>query len=143
MERIAGGSPPPQQNVEVVLRHLDALSRTDLDAVMATYHPEAELDISPFGFERADGAIQTGDRAIRQAFEGVLDTWAEVRVEPRRLIDAGGQVMVLFHFWGRTRSGIELEQDGAEVSTVLSGRIVRDVIYPNDAAALRAFAEAA
>jgi ketosteroid isomerase-like protein len=143
MERIKRGRRSRHPNVELVLRNLDALSRTDLDAVMDTYDPDAELDISPFGFESSDGAVCKGRHEIRQAFEGVLEAWSEVCIEPHSLIDGGRQVLVAFHFWGRTASGIELEQDGAEVSTVSGGRIVREVIYPSASAALQAVAPAA
>jgi len=72
-------------------------------------------------------AVESGVRHDRKAFAGIRDAYEDVRVEPERFIDAGGDdVVVIGRVTGKGRgSGVEIDWRQGYVWTVRDGRAVR------------------
>src|SRR3954454_3720632 len=68
-----------QEDVEIVRRSTDAVSRRDLDGWLETWAQDAMLDWS--NARAFDAGIYRGHREIRAFAEGFLATWDEVRFE--------------------------------------------------------------
>jgi ketosteroid isomerase-like protein len=74
-------------------------------------------------------------------YESEADAWDRQRIEPERLIDAGGRVVVFQREYQRGRSsGLELVVETAAVVDLRNGRVVRIPGYIERAAALKAVA---
>jgi ketosteroid isomerase-like protein len=127
-----------QENVEIVRTLYESLNDRDWDRFREVCDPDVELRGTIGGLEE--------DRLIRGA-EGIralteeedTEIWDEHLVEPRKLIDAGEQVVVLQREYDRGKSsGVELVVDMAAVVDLRDGRVVRVQPYMDAAAALEA-----
>ena len=129
------------ENVEVVRRVYEAVSRRDTESVLAFYDPEVTLEAGPGTIGEALGTrvyrgydgLRAFDRAWREAFED-LDTFCE------ETIDAGDKVVTAAKYRARGRgSGVEVEgplQYG--VWTLREGVIVRVVWFATREEAIEA-----
>lgn len=126
------------ENVEIVRRMYEFLSRRDYEGMVELVDPDVEQHGTVGGLE--EGNISRGVDQIRQRFEAEnIEVWEEHRIEPVRFIEAGEQVVVIQHEYQRGRgSGVEIEIDTASVFDVRGGRIVRIQPYMDPAAALEA-----
>jgi ketosteroid isomerase-like protein len=127
-----------QENVEIVRRLSEFLSRKDWEGMLELVDPDVELRGTVGGLE--ESYVSRGVDPIRQRFEAEdNEVWAEHRIEPVRFIDAGERVVVIHREYQRGKgSGVEVEIDTATVFDVRGGRIVRMQPYMNPAAALEA-----
>jgi ketosteroid isomerase-like protein len=68
------------------------------------------------------------------------DVWGtDLRVEPLEIIDLGTRVVILYTVLTRGQgSGVRLAGKWATVSTLKHGRVIRDQVYLDHAAALEA-----
>ena len=64
--------------------------------------------------------------------------WAEISLEPDRIIDIGERVLVLSHFQGTGRDGIEARLPIAHVWTLWNGLVVRVDAFSDQQKALEA-----
>jgi ketosteroid isomerase-like protein len=112
----------PEQNVEIIRLGIDAFNRRDLDEVLRTYDPDAEVDWSPS--PGVEAGIYRGREAIRGLWNTFLETWEQVTVSVDEFIDCGESVVVpnRTHFCGR--DGIEVDAYSVSVVTLRDGRIV-------------------
>jgi uncharacterized protein len=125
-----------QENVEIARRAYEAFNRGDIDGLLDLCAPGIEWeDMGTF-----DTDAVTGKEAVRAFFKTGMEPWAEIRREPERIIDLGGdQVLVLVHATGRGReSSVEVDARGADLLTVNEGKFVRFIGYPDRAQALEA-----
>jgi ketosteroid isomerase-like protein len=100
-------------------------------------HPEVELLGAIGGME--EGTTTVGRGAVAQALSVDSEIWAERRLELRRAIDAGDQVVALVHEYRRGKgSGVTVEADIALVYGFRDGKVVRIEPYMNQAEALEA-----
>jgi len=125
-----------RENVEVVRRHRDAFNRRDLDRILQTYAPDAEVD-----FSRSPGVeagIFRGRQEIREFWSTFVETWEQMIVSEDEYIDCGETVVApaRTHFWGR--DGIEVEAYAAFVVTLRDGLIVHWRLFRERAEALGA-----
>lgn len=74
----------------------DAVNRRDFAAILARYHPDAEIRV--FRELRGVGDLQPvyrGHEGIRQYYRDWLPAWGDgFRFEPRELVDLGGSRLV-------------------------------------------------
>ena len=64
--------------------------------------------------------------------------WAEISLDPDRIIDIGERVVVLSHFQGTGRDGIEARLPIAHVWTLRNGQVVRVDAFSDQEKALEA-----
>jgi ketosteroid isomerase-like protein len=98
-----------QENVEIVRRAYEALSRAGLDAFLEYVHPDAEYDITAAIGPYA--GMYYGRAAIRNFLADYFETWEYVRMEPEDFIDVGDDhvvVLLRIHLRGKG-SGVEVE----------------------------------
>jgi ketosteroid isomerase-like protein len=128
----------PEENVEIVRTLYEALNDRDWDRFGAVCDPDVELRGTIGGLE--EDRLVRGVEGIRRVTEEEdTEIWDEHLVEPRKLIDAGEQVVVLQREYDRGKSsGVELVVDMAAVVDVRDGRVVRVQPYMDAAAALKA-----
>src|SRR3954454_3998497 len=125
-----------QENVEIVRRAYNAWNRVDIDAVLQTLDPDVELYLPEGGL---NVGTRRGHEAMRRLMEGFLEVWDDLRMEPERFFDTGDQIVVFVRVRGTGKgSGVEVETRPAHLGTVRAGKVVRLVIYPERAAALKA-----
>jgi ketosteroid isomerase-like protein len=108
-----------QENVEIVLRSLEAYRRGDLDGALADTHPE--IDWRPF-----EEAPMRGVEAVRAYLTRWESEWEELETTPEEFMDADDCVVAVVHFRGRGRgSGVDVEARSYSVYTLRDGRTVR------------------
>ena len=130
-----------EENVEIVRRLFEAISRRDTEAVLSLYDPEVEWDgsrhpMSPILGERHFH----GHEGIRRFSHLYYEMWESLEDDLIEVIDAGERVISLSTTRARGRqSGIEVEWNRqAGVWTIRNGKIVRIVWFPTREEALEA-----
>jgi ketosteroid isomerase-like protein len=115
-----------QENVEIGARFYEpTTSKADLLAAMprtmALCHPEVEWTVPE------DGTTYVGREGVRQRLEEWLESFGEYRYEVQRLIDCGGdEVLVEAVEIGRGAvSGAKVHSTNFELLTIRDGLIVR------------------
>jgi len=111
-----------QENVDKARAFIAAYNRRDFDAAVESFDPEIEWVLP----ERQSSDSCRGPDEIR-FWEGLDETFDELRLEPQEFIDAGDHVATRLRHHGRgKRSGLEInEQMYHQVATFRGGRIVR------------------
>src|SRR6478735_4711848 len=113
-----------QENVEIVRRMNEAFNRRDRDAILAYYHPDAELrDLqhAPAAPERLIGI--DASRAYWTQWDDAFDDFT---AEIEGCIDAGTYVVTATHWRGKGKeSGLEISLRAMEVVEFADGKIAR------------------
>jgi ketosteroid isomerase-like protein len=127
-----------QENVEIVRRTYEAMSRDGLDAAVEHVHPDFEYDLSAAIGPYA--GIYYGRETVRGMLEDFLAAWEYMHVEPEDFIEVGDdRVLVLFRVRARGKgSGIDIEARPTAIWTVRDGQLVRGAVYNDRAEALEA-----
>jgi ketosteroid isomerase-like protein len=126
-----------RENVELVLRNLDAWRRGDLDAWLATAHQEVEYYSAVAGRLEGADAVYRGHEGLRRYWAEWRSVW-DVNVEVEEERDLGDTVVLL----GRVRaqgeaSGVDLEGPLALVFELENGLARRARTYFDIDEALR------
>jgi ketosteroid isomerase-like protein len=144
--RLISRLPPRSRLRQAALRRdvglsLEAYNRRDLDAVVASWDPQ-------FEYRPDDGWVQAGLvepsyrglSGYQRYVAGTAEVWGtENYLSRAELIDLGDRVVVLADGWMRgQRSGVQLIQPYALVTTLRNGRPVRHEEYFDHAKALLA-----
>jgi ketosteroid isomerase-like protein len=110
-----------QENVEAVLRGLDAMNRRDAQAAIAIVDPEFEWTPELFGTP-----TYRGHEGIRRAFRDIEVAWESFRTEPIETRDCGDRVFVAARATGRGRTtGAPVTATVFYVATFRDGRPLR------------------
>jgi ketosteroid isomerase-like protein len=112
-----------KENVDKTHAFIDAYNRRDFDAAMEFFHPEVEWVLPPHqGFDSCRGPDQ-----IRLFWEGLDDTFDELRLLRQETVDCGDRVAVRLRHYGLGRgSGLELDTElYHQVTTFRDGMFVR------------------
>jgi ketosteroid isomerase-like protein len=128
----------PKQNVEIVRRVFDAVSRGDPEAAMEVAADDFEMDWSN-SIGPAKG-IYRGLEEVRALQDSFLDAFDEVRWDPEEIIEVDqSRLIVVNHTRMRGRgSGVEVDAVGAQLWTIREG-VARSVkLYQSKADALEA-----
>src|SRR5919106_6177473 len=124
-----------RENVEVVRRMWDAFLANDFETALSSYDPDVEWD----GTNLPDGEVGRGIDAIVDHISRWSDMWEGWKVEVERVIDAGGeQVIVFIRETGRSTSGLDMDERHAELYRIRDGKIVRRQGFSDPAEALEA-----
>ena len=128
-----------QENVEIAARWYDvATSKAELLTAMTRTmefcHPEVEWSVPE------DGTTYRGRDGIRQRLEEWLESFGEYRYEVQRIIDCGGDdVLVVGCEVGTgATSGAEVHAVDYELLTIRNGLIVRIREFYDESNALEA-----
>ena len=112
-----------QENVEKARDFIAAYNRRDLDAAVESFDPEIEWVLPA----RQSSDSCRGPAEVRRFWEGLDETFEELRLEPQEFVDAGDHVATRLRHHGRgRRSGLEInEAMYHQVATFRAGRMVR------------------
>ena len=126
-----------QQNVELTREALEAFNSGDIGRILALTHPDFEGEVPPELSAEPD--IYRGHDGIRRYFRSFEEAMDEIRFQPGRFWDAGESVVVFVTLSAKgRRTAIPVEQQFAQVWTMLEGAVVRLRTYPSLPAALEA-----
>jgi ketosteroid isomerase-like protein len=124
-------------NVELVRLGMEAWDREDIQELIALSDSDVEFVSIFAGME---GRTYRGYNGLREYFADMRDTWSEFHRDIERVIDAGGdKVVVFFRLRGTARvSGVPLEERVTTVFQLREGRLYRMVVFRNRDEALKA-----
>src|SRR5215218_9393388 len=111
------------ENVDKARSYIDAYNRRDFDEAVRWFHPEIEWVLP----ERQSSDSARGPAAIRRFWEGLDETFEELRLDPQEFVDAGDRVATRLRYFGRGKeSGVEIETEMYhQVTTFRDGTMVR------------------
>jgi len=128
-----------QENVEIVLRAVEAFNREDLQ-LLAEFCAEDFVFVSVLTAVEAGGATYRGPESWESYFVDMHETWEEWQVENFRVFDGGeDQVVGVLSIVGKgKRSGVPVDREIGLVYTLRRGELVRMLSYLEPAEALAA-----
>jgi ketosteroid isomerase-like protein len=125
-----------QENIEVVRRLFELWNRGDLTEWSLMHHPEVVI-VPPDGWPEGEQS-RSREEWMAQA-RRLTDSWAEQRIEVKRIVDAGESVLVLFSWVTRGKgSDIPLVTDMGSVAVVQDGLVTRSMFFTDQAEAIKA-----
>jgi ketosteroid isomerase-like protein len=112
-----------QENVDKARDFIAAYNRRDFDAAVECFDPQIEWVLP----ERQSFDSCQGPARVRRFWEGLDETFEELRLEPQEFIDAGDQVATRLRHHGRGKlSGAEIDEElYHQVVTFRAGTMVR------------------
>lgn len=125
-----------QENVDKARDFITAYNRRDFDAAVEFFDPQIEWVLPER--QRSDSCV--GPDEVRRFWEGLDETFEELRLDPQESVDAGDQVAIRLRYYGRGKgSGAEIETElYHQVATFRDGMIVRMEYFPDWESALQA-----
>ena len=130
-----------EENVEIVLKVIDAVNRRDRDAFMACLHPDVEWrEESGDPFPGLRG-VYRGRAEVRAWFdEAVLEPWESFDIEVEEITQASdSQVFIGIRGSARGKaSGVETELRAWQVFTFVDGKAASRETFLNRDEALEA-----
>jgi ketosteroid isomerase-like protein len=113
------------ENVELVLSLHRAVTAGDLEGVLSLAHPKVEYRFAIQQVMEGEGSVFRGLAGLRQWFGELQDLYEYIESEVLEVHEFGERVVIVFVVRARgAGSGIELEQQLAQVVTVRQGQIV-------------------
>ena len=112
-----------QENVEKARDFIAAYNRRDFDAAVESFDPEIEWVLPA----RQWSDSCRGPAEVIRFWEGLDETFEELRLEPQEFVDAGDRVATRLRHFGRGKgSGLEVDTElYHQVVTFRAGRMVR------------------
>jgi ketosteroid isomerase-like protein len=112
-----------QENVDKTKAFIAAYNRRDFDAAVADFDPDVAWVLP----ERQRSDSGRGPEEVRRFWEGIDETFDELRLDPQEFVDAGDRVATRLRHYGRGKgSGIEIDEElYHQVVTFRDGRMVR------------------
>ena len=112
-----------QENVDKARDFIEAYNRRDFDAAVESFDPAIEWVLP----ERQSSDSCQGPGAIRRFWEGLDETFEELRLLPQEFVDADDHVATRLRHYGRGKlSGAEIDEEMYhQVATFRAGKIVR------------------
>jgi ketosteroid isomerase-like protein len=125
-----------QENVDKARDFIAAYNRRDFDTAVEWFDPEIEWVLP--ARQKADSG--RGPDEVKRFWEGIDETFEELRLEPQEFVDAGDQVATRLRHHGRGKeSGLEIDEElYHQVVTFRDGRMVRIEYFAEWAEALAA-----
>jgi ketosteroid isomerase-like protein len=127
-----------QENVEIVLRGIEAFNRGDMDALRAIVAPDFEY-VTSGTIPGLTGAYHGLDDFEQRFFEPFWSAFDDTRYEVHEMIDADDRVLVSQTIHGRGKqSAVEVAYDTWQVWTLRDGKVVRGQGFTSRGPALEA-----
>jgi ketosteroid isomerase-like protein len=125
-----------QANVDKARDFIAAYNRRDFDAAIESFDPEIEWVLP----ERQSSDSCRGPDEVRRFWEGIDETFDELRLVPQEFLDAGDQVATRLRHYGRGKgSGVEIDEElYHQVATFHAGKMVRIEYFADWGEALEA-----
>jgi ketosteroid isomerase-like protein len=115
----------PRSNAEIVRRAWEAWWDKDMDAVVASWHPDVEWDLTAFD-EAPPGMVIRGAENVLQLIVTWLRRWESYEARVLEVVEAGDDVLLLVERRARAAgTGAEADRIAAQVWTFDQGRIRR------------------
>jgi ketosteroid isomerase-like protein len=114
------------ESIETMQRAIEAWNRVDLDAFLATWHPECEWRPAfPRSLEGV-GVVYRGREGIARAWHGVRGVWKEYRLEPEDARPVGDQLVAVGRVIARgIASDLELNSGWSALASFRDGLALR------------------
>ena len=97
-----------EENVDKARAFIAAYNRRDFDAAVKSFDPEIDW-ILP---ERQSSDSCRGPDEIKRFWEGIDETFDELRLVPQEFVDAGDRVATRLRHHGKgKRSGLEIDEE--------------------------------
>lgn len=128
-----------EQNVEIVRRGMRAFNERDIEGLLATMHPEGEIELVG-GFADIMGQkVFRGTHEVRRFFSDWFTTFKTMNVEFERFLEAGEQIVALTRLNATVKeSDVPVETLGAVVWSFRDGNTSRMALYYDRQEALEA-----
>jgi ketosteroid isomerase-like protein len=112
-----------RENVEKADAFIAAYNRRDFDEAVRFFHPEIEWVLP--AHQRSDSC--RGPDEVKRFWEGLDETFDELRLDPQESVDAGDRVATRLRYYGKGKaSGAQIETEMYhQVATFRDGVIVR------------------
>jgi ketosteroid isomerase-like protein len=125
-----------QENVDKTRAFITAYNRRDFDAAVEFFDPEIDWVLP--AHQQADSC--RGPDEIKRFWEGLDETFEELRLEPQEYVDAGDRVATRLRYYAHGKgSGVVIEGDlYHQVTTFRDGTMVRIEYFTEWAEALEA-----
>jgi ketosteroid isomerase-like protein len=126
-----------EADVAVVRRVYEAWSAAQGlgDPVLDEMAAECLGDGYEWRFARPEGTgLEPSYRGLegwRAAIGAWLENWEAWETEPEEFVDLGDRILVLSRSRGRSRDGLTVDVETAELHHLENGRVVRTVSYPS------------
>jgi ketosteroid isomerase-like protein len=129
-----------RENVEALMRAFE-VAQDDPEAFYAIFDPDVEWDASHTGLPEFSETVR-GVEVVRDFFHRWLQSFSEYEYEAAEVIDVGEHVVVILrHRIVARHSGIELQDQFAQIWTFREGKVVRYRGFPTKEEALAAIRE--
>lgn len=116
-----------------------AVNRRDFDLARTAYDPDCEYHPEQAAFPDADPVYYGRDGLFRQFWGLQLESFDDVRLDPKEVLDLGDHRLVTTQMSGHgTGSGVPVNQKLFQLFTVRRGMIVRQNDFSDRAQALEA-----
>ena len=126
-----------QENVEIVRRAYEAFAQGDIEAALAMFH--ADIQVEDHNRSLETPATYHGRDGFLTLFATVNEGFSDVRYTPEELTDVGDRVLAEVRRTGRGRaSGAQVDERQFHVWDVVAGRAVRFRVYLDRNQALEA-----
>jgi ketosteroid isomerase-like protein len=125
-----------QENVAIARDFIAAYNRRDFDAAVESFDPEIEWVLPA----RQSSDSCRGPDEVKRFWEGLDETFEELRLVPQEFVDAGDHVATRLRYFGRGKeSGVEIEVVMYhQVATFHAGVMVRIEYFAEWSEALEA-----
>jgi ketosteroid isomerase-like protein len=107
-----------------------AFNRRDFELMLVRYAPDVEFEFPPGQQTLGLSGTFRGHEAMADGLSELAEDWASLELEPAYNLDLGDRVLSLGFFCVRGRaSGVQLEQQFAQLATLREGLVVRDHVW--------------
>jgi ketosteroid isomerase-like protein len=129
-----------KENVDKARAFIEAYNRRDYDAAVEWF----DLEIDWVLAARQSSDSGRGPDEIRRFWEGLDETFEELRLDPQEFVDSGDRVATRLRYYGRGKgSGVVIEGElYHQVATFRDGKMVRIEYFGDWAQAVEATASA-
>ncbi len=112
-----------QENVAKARDFIEAYNRRDFDAAVKDFDPEVEWVLPA----RQSSDSCRGPGEVKRFWEGIDETFEDLRLKPQEWVDAGDRVATRLRHHGKGKgSGLEIDAElYHQVATFRDGRMVR------------------
>ena len=128
-----------EENVEAFQRGIEAMNRRDIDSMLEDVDPEVDWRDAINEMFGGQATMYRGHDAVRELFQDLYDSFAEIEVEYPEVRDLGDRMVAIGRI--RTRgneSGAETESPVAAFIEWKHAKAVRVLTYLDPAEALEA-----
>jgi ketosteroid isomerase-like protein len=125
-----------QENVEIVRRAYDLVTRGDIAGMVDIISPQFELRENVLA---PDAAVYHGREGLKKWLDASLEAFGDFRFAPERFIERGDWIFVPVHSYGRGKaSGAPFDARYVTAFKVELGKVVLAASYQDLSAALKA-----